>query len=263
MQTLTSTLFALLSLTSAAIAADLGGSSSTNETRYAAPPIVEDTVPAWNGLYIGVHGGYLNGNFDDAELQADVYNKGVDFEDPIRDYKSESWLAGVHVGANRQLGNFVFGFNTGVSFTDFSDRQDFDFKYRKSVTGDASVSANFNWIADLKGRTGYAFSDIFMAYATGGIAFTKPEFRGVATIDGGDTVISGRDDSLVTGFVVGAGAEVKLTEKVSFGVEYLHYDFGDENFSSGLSGFEDPASAQIRDADLTVDTVKGSLNYRF
>ena len=62
-------------------------------------------------------------------------------------------------------------------------------------------------LGSIRLRGGIAF-DRFLVYATGGVGFA--DF----------------DD---TGWVIGGGAEYALTDNVSAGVEYLHYDFdGDD-----------------------------------
>jgi outer membrane immunogenic protein len=56
-------------------------------------------------------------------------------------------------------------------------------------------------------RGGFAF-DRFLVYGTGGVAF---------------------QDFSDAGWVVGGGGEYALTDNVSVGVEFLHYDFGSDD----------------------------------
>ena len=56
-------------------------------------------------------------------------------------------------------------------------------------------------------RGGFAF-DRFLVYGTGGVGFQ--DFNDI-------------------GWVVGGGGEYALTDAISFGVEYLHYDFGSDD----------------------------------
>jgi outer membrane immunogenic protein len=74
-------------------------------------------------------------------------------------------------------------------------------------------------LEDIRGRVGFAF-DRFLAYGTGGGGFQ----------DFGDL-----------GWVAGGGVDYALTDQLSVGVEYLHYEFDKDS----------------------ADVVRGRLNWRF
>jgi outer membrane immunogenic protein len=77
------------------------------------------------------------------------------------------------------------------------------------VEGDGSFVdfGSVDSVESIRGRAGIAF-DRFLAYGTGGAAFA--DF----------------DDF---GWVAGGGVEYALTDFVSVGVEYLHYEFDDDS----------------------------------
>lgn len=143
-------------------------------------------------------------------------------------------IGGVHLGYNWQMDRLVYGFEA-----------------------DASVSESLdNYLASLRARVGLA-SGRALYYITGGVAFRgdgDSQTAGIAG-DGGDGGNGGsNDDKFIspaatefggdgaqgelgsvtsasnsegddTGFVAGAGVEVKLSHNVSAGVEGLHYFF--------------------------------------
>ncbi len=79
----------------------------------------------------------------------------------------------------------------------------------------------------------------------------------VTNVDGlGDPTRS--DSNTHLGWVIGAGAEFKMTENMSLGAEYLHVDLGSEDYT-----FRGPTVDILSDSDLTVDIVRASLNFRF
>jgi outer membrane immunogenic protein len=121
-------------------------------------------------------------------------------------------------------GHGGWGFGTGA-FTDgfvVGGQVGVNWQWNSFVLGAEGDGSFVDWDAtDAVGtarlRGGLAF-DRFLVYGTGGAAF-------------GDDV----------GFVVGGGGEYALTDAISVGVEFLHYDF---------------------DGD-TSDVVRGRVNWRF
>jgi outer membrane immunogenic protein len=87
------------------------------------------------------------------------------------------------------------------------------------LEGDGSFVdwGNTDAVGTIRARGGFAF-DRFLVYGTGGAAF-------------GDDI----------GWVAGGGGEYAVTDNLSVGVEYLHYDFGSD----------------------TSDVVRGRVNWKF
>jgi outer membrane immunogenic protein len=128
-------LIAVISLTNAAVAADLAVK--------AAPPIV---VPfSWTGFYVGAHGGYGWTTTD-----------GLD---------AKGGFGGGQVGYNFQTGNFVFGIEGDFAGSDIS----------QTVGGfGISATFKNEALASLRGRAGIAYNTwLFYGTAGGGWAQNK------------------------------------------------------------------------------------------
>ena len=65
-----------------------------------------------------------------------------------------------------------------------------------------------------------------------------------------------------TGWAAGVGVEAMVTEKISVKFEYLHADFGDEDYNYNLFPGS-PADDTIGSADLDVDTIRIGVNFHF
>jgi outer membrane immunogenic protein len=210
----------LIALTCTAGAADL-------------PPVEPAPVVmpfSWTGFYFGIHGG---GAWGDAGHDSDYFDTD--------DFDAEGFVIGAHVGYLWQADWAVFGVEADGSFADLED----DFLFDDGVVLDpldGSVDSSF--LASFRGRLGVAF-DRFLIYGTGGVAFTGLDLD-IGTYS---------DDADFMGWVAGGGIEYAITDNVSLGVEYLHYDFGDEIFED--EGF-DPI-----EADFNVDVIRGRLNVKF
>ena len=168
----------------------------------------------WTGPYIGALVGI--GSF---EAEADVAG-GPSCSGDSCYLTNSGFMGGLTVGWNAQDGHMVYGIVGDVMFGDISSSLDF-----VSQTFD-ELTLNTDLFATIRGRAGVAADDIYV-YGT----------VGVAILDG-DVTLSGGGPSESTGFtalggVVGAGAELAITEDVSFQAELLYAIFDESVDVSG------------------------------
>lgn len=178
----------------AALAADLPRGTSP----YSAP---QSSVYNWAGFYAGANLGYEWGKITNTSGSP----SGV--------------TGGLQAGYNWQNGQFVFGGETDIQFSGADDTF-------------APYKFSNPWFGTLRGRIGYAFSNI-LVYATGGLAY-------------GD--VKGKSGSLTetktqVGWTLGAGAEVGLAANWSAKVEYLYMDLGSRSYS--ITGADNGLEASV------------------
>jgi outer membrane immunogenic protein len=150
----------------------------------------------------------------------------------------------VHGGYNFQTGVFVYGVETDISF-----------------------GGAIDYLASVRGRFGVA-SDNWLFYGTAGLALAKTNFD-ISVSDGNVRHDYNLGDSQ-TGFVVGGGAEFKLSPKWSIGVEGLYYGFDGSSasrsfydagpYGPGGSG-EGVAAFSKAEAGSDVGVIRARLNY--
>jgi opacity protein-like surface antigen len=87
-----------------------------------------------------------------------------------------------------------------------------------------------------------------LVYGTLGVAFADVDVSGGLIAGGGD-------DERLTGFQYGGGVEAALSNRWFARAEYLHTDYGDENFRETGGG--------LLNVDLETDVVRGAVGYRF
>jgi opacity protein-like surface antigen len=214
------------------------------------------SLARWSGFYVGGHAGALVETSDDSIDDVDVApgqngqngqngageggggggGGGATGAAVARLDDDLSFLGGIHAGYNFQSGQAVYGLEGDASFGE----------------GD-----KYNYLASVRARLGYA-SGSYLFYATAGIAFAGidqdtslfanaggnggaggngPNGTGGAGGAGGDAGVGNVDDDLV-GFVVGAGVETKVNDRLSLGFEGLYYGFeGDTKDVEGDSTF--------------------------
>ena len=179
---------ALSALTATARAADLPRSF------YGPTPY---PIYSWIGPYLGVNLGYQWGS----AAQSGANPSGI--------------MGGIQGGYNWQMGQFVFGGETDLQFSDANDRF-------------AAWKFSNPWFGTLRGRAGYAMNNVLL-YATFGLAY------GSGTIETGGA----KEKKTHIGWAAGGGMEVGLTQNISAKAEYLFVDLSDQRYVLfGNTGFE-------------------------
>src|SRR5690606_27219062 len=116
------------------------------------------------------------------------------------------------LGFNVQTGRFVWGLEGDLSWSDIDGSV--------GNTTDFTLDTDINWLATLRGRVGLA-SGPALFYVTGGFAFAD-----VDTSYSIDNDWSGSKSETKTGWTVGGGLELMLTQNWTMKAEYLYIDLG-------------------------------------
>jgi len=175
-----------------------------------APPPAPSALYGWTGGYVGINAGYDFGKVDNLPLKP----RGV--------------LGGVQGGYNWQTGQFVLGAETDLQLTSADDTF-------------APYQFSNPWFGTLRGRVGWAFSNVLL-YGTAGLAYGTGKLK-VAGLSESHTDL---------GWTVGGGIEVGLTPHWSAKVEYLYFDLGNQSYV--LTGTNN---------SLTASLLRFGINYRF
>jgi outer membrane immunogenic protein len=249
---------AFVSLTAAAVAADLPARTEPLPPAFAPVPIF-----TWTGFYVGVNAGW---GWRDDEREPVVLAPGPGIPAGLAgtlvfsDSNDGGFTGGGQIGYNYQIGSFVVGVETDIQWADTDQDQEVLFLPAAGFTG-TFVPGVFNsnapeWWGSLRGRLGVAF-DRVLVYATGGLAYT--------------------DES--TGWVVGGGVEWALpvnwfgSSAVTFGIEglWLGFDDDDDDFSGPIGTFTPVggrpvaviAPQALNDDENDFFVARAKLNFKF
>lgn len=143
---------------------------------------------------------------------------------------TSGFVGGVQIGVNGQFDKVVLGVEADVGATS-NGNTGFGTKFRQGTNG------------SMRGRVGYSF-DRVMVYGTGGVAVSNYEYKST----------SASASRMRTGTVIGAGAELMLTDNVSVRGEILRYNYAKSSFG-GIGG---PTNVTP-----TNNVLRGGMNYRF
>jgi outer membrane immunogenic protein len=219
-------LSAILSLTVATQAADLGWNSG-------ASPIYSPTpATGWSGFYAGVSGGYGFGNATVAPAPGAQASNGTG-----------GWNLGGQAGYNMDMGGFILGAEGDLQWSNVG--------YSEDIPGTGTFKAGVDFYGTLRGRAGMAFGQV-MPYVTAGIAAG----RGTASLTNPGGVTTSQSATHM-GWTAGVGLEAQATSNISIKAEYLYVDLGTQSYS-GL-----PAGIGSVDATQRFSVVRAGLNYKF
>lgn len=187
----------------------------------------------WNGLYAGVHAEYLWG---DADL-------GLTFVAPVPDGEADGWAGGVTGGYNHVSGAFLFGVEADIALADVEGTAPYlETGFLEGLTVD------LDWLSTIRGRVGFA-QENFLIFATGGLALggLQADYYGVSS--------SQALDATASGYTLGGGVEMMLSDQLSAKAEYLFVDLGREDLDLSVAGFSS--------VDFEASLVKFGLNWHF
>lgn len=242
---------------------------------FAADPVIETEMMApigdWSGLYAGVQLGGAFGGSNDGVVALSPFTPGLQtaFAPGFNGDFDGGVIGGAHVGYDWQMGNIVFGALADFTAADISDRQ----SGFSTTPAEYSISRDLNYLGTVRGRIGYAPSNQFLAYVTGGLAYGDVDINysqpgSSATIQS----ITGDQDSV--GYTLGVGAETMVTQNISFGLEYLYTNLGGNDYNVNIAGggAANTAFGAVggpgtnltgTDNDFDFHTIQAKMSYRF
>ena len=129
------------------------------------------------------------------------------------------------------MGHYVLGVEADVSGVDIDEHAN-----EPSSGGTGQILSSVETLASVRGRLGFIFNDA-LVYGTAGIAYVDSEFVVHDSDESGTFNLDG------IGAVIGAGAEIPISENVSVGLEGLYYFFDEstKNFNTPLPSSGDTA----------------------
>lgn len=255
----------------------------------AAPAFAQDmgTDAPFSGLYVAASGGYdVQGNDVGSRLIFDrngdfTFNDGVTLATPAgadafspgfcngraqgvtpgtpceNDRNKGSYYG--RVGFDVQRGSFVFG-----ALGEFGRTAIKDYVSGFSTTpASYTFSRGVDWEASGRLRAGIAQGN-GMFYATGGVGYTRIK-HGFTTSNTANSFATLIDDSDKFGFIVGGGAEYRIMQNVSIGLEYTYHDYKDGQYYVRATRGTAPATNPfVRAPDFTGTTItRADDNFRW
>lgn len=241
-----------------------------------APPAAA-AVFSWTGFYGGVNAGAAV--IDDGAVTtgpadaATLANIGpcvaagacvVDF--PGR--SATGAIGGVQLGYNMQAGQFVGGIEVDLQVSTANASRGAFTNVLGFVPIQSAANTSLEWLSTVRGRAGILLNPTTLAYVTGGFAFAEVQRSWGLDVVTLNQRTFGRSVETNTGWTVGGGLELSLTNNITLGAEYLYVNLDGDAFTARAGAQVAACNAancnvnvQFGDLDLHVARLK--LNYKF
>jgi outer membrane immunogenic protein len=209
---------------------------------YKAPRSVAPT-DIWSGFYFGGHlgGGWVRNQFSDPL-------GGFTTPGAFASGRGSGFLGGPQIGANWQTGNYVFGIQGDVAFTNLKT------SVVAPLSATSTMDTRTNTIATVTGRVGYAW-DMLLFYVKGGGAWAHNKYAVADPVLG----INATGNATQSGYVVGGGWEWAFAPNWSVFLEYDYLGFGTKN---GLTLTDPALGPGSFDVKQDIQMLKTGLNFK-
>jgi outer membrane immunogenic protein len=230
-------------LTTSALVA-MAASASAADLPVKAPPPAPPPAPvySWNGIYIGIMGGY---GFSD---RLGVSVAGFDFSVASGDLRGG--FVGGTIGYNYQFAGspIVIGLEADGAWANINASRS-----ATALGVTATLEDRIDALGSVTGRLGYAWGPGLL-YVKGGWAWA--DNRVTATLAAPALVVSASESHVHSGWTIGGGIEYLFLPRWSGKIEYMFADYGSATYGGNLIAGGFGLSA-------TVHTIKGGINYHF
>jgi outer membrane immunogenic protein len=259
-----------------ALAADLGAPAPAPYYTKA-PPIVAP-YNTWTGFYLGGNAGYgwghssLNGStcspagtaicFVNAQADAEV---GAAYPGNV---SPNSFLGGFQAGYNYQWQSLVAGVEGDYTFLNAKATRNTSIVCCGGADNVLPLTQTVqdNWLATFRGRLGFAPTNNFLIYGTGGLAVGNVKYASnfnFAAADGPGSGESGSVSTTKTGYAAGAGVQYALDRHWDLRAEYLYANLGHVNLNTVNPLFLPDVQPTSQSASFNINIIRAGVDYRF
>lgn len=224
---------------------------------------------SWTGCYVGLNaGGAASGSDFTTSVDsgthlvdpADLATAGATGTGSSND---AGFIGGVQAGCNYQTGIFVAGIEGDWDY--LRSHPTFNNPNGVLTRGDTQAttqSLRTDSLATIRPRLGIA-SDRSLIYATGGVAFARVKYTQTYLDTLNAAAGTATASSTLVGWTAGAGWEWAWTDQISVKTEYLFAKFPTFNALGTIVDNAGGTNTLHGSANLTIQTVRLGVNYRF
>lgn len=208
---------------------------------------------SWTGLYVGLHAGWIDGESTGAH---DTFQLGQ--IDPTLQ-KLDGSIFGGQIGYNHQFGQIVVGAEVSGSWANNGGAGNCFVNFPSNPV---TCQIERDWSVTFLSRVGFAFNDRILVYTLGGVAVAHVEQRFNYIFPIFLNPADQKGSAHHVGVAFGAGLQFAIGDNLSFGVEWLHTNYGNQTYHL-LTTQGAVATIATHQQDLESDVIRAVLNYRF
>ena len=248
-------------LTAAFVAAGLTAGAQAADALRAGPSTRPLPAFVWSGFYAGLNAGASWAAASRARYTGDAATLAAvaaGTRPGSHTLNGRGFAGGAQAGFNQQIDMLVAGVETDFQY--LSARQ----ASQSAVPGAIAAQARSSqpYLGTVRARLGITPADRLLIFATGGLAYGDARVRASSVDAATGAAWQGGKSELKSGWTLGAGAELAISQNVTFKGEYLYYDLGDTRaIQSPLAG--PAAGAPALKAESRGNLLRAGLNYKF
>ena len=206
----------------------------------------------WSGFYVGTQSGYTWSSIDGSFSNGGTGTFSIDHDTEF------AW--GLMLGVQHQIGNVVLGVEGN---------------WLSMIVNNPGSTAcpnpllvctsRIDDILSVGGRLGWAMGH-WMPYVSGGYASSSFSYRAndVAVIAPATTLLAREDGRTRNdGWYIGVGFDMVVAPGWTTGLEYRHYDFGDQSTTTFTAQAPQGVPIETLTQSATVDTIALRLTYKW
>jgi outer membrane immunogenic protein len=191
----------------------------------APPPLAPEPAYSWTGCHSGLHAGGALGHSQ--HFQDDFRSPAAVGLPETNLFKVDGVLLGIDTGCDYQLGRWVLGSESDLSWTNEKGTGNIIPPFTPSTD---TFETSATWLSTHRTRIGVAW-DRWLAYGTVGLAVAKEGITACNPAYG-----CGSSSHIVAGLALGAGAEYAFWGTWSLKIEYLYAHFDTSYFPGAQTG---------------------------
>lgn len=211
----------------------------------------------WSGVYLGVHAGLGWVKSDTTAVTgSNTFPTGFNFTQNHPD----GFLGGAQLGYNYQSGAWVLGLEGEVSGSSITGR---DVSNSPLIGGRfTTAEGSLSWMTAATAKLGYAAGN-WLVYAKAGWAWAHFGGEAATSTAGGTVVAIAKGGEIRDGYLLGLGAEYRISRNWSAKLEYNFVDYGSDRIDRLTISGTTAGTNLVRDATAEMHAVKFGINYRF
>jgi outer membrane immunogenic protein len=179
------------------------------------------------------------------------------------------FIGGGQIGYNVQAGALVWGVEADISYLGIDTTNSFIGNPVLGTRLQTSAALEYGAFGTVRGRLGFLATPDFLIFATGGLAVADVTTRAsVTALEAPGLAWSGETNETKVGYTVGFGGEYAFTPNMTFKLEYMYFDLGDQTTTANgnaavrsigaLNGID-----YVNKVDLDGSIVRAGLNFKF
>ncbi len=235
----------------------------------------------WSGWYWGLNGGYSAADPKVTETDGAPLFLNFTPAERVFSFDHSGFMGGIQIGHNWQIDRrWLAGLETDFDYSGIRGNKTSPIAFGGAFPGAFSADTKTEWLGTLRARLGFLPADNFLVYGTGGLAYGEVKTSGAiinnfiaalqlgvppAPFCNGQSICYGGSGSKTSvGWTAGGGFEYAAASNVTFKLEYLYVNLGDQAIALAPSATTTGGgSATFKFSETVYNIVRLGFNVKY